>query len=194
MNDKYALIIDGGCNFHGRGGTLSHHYCELAKETLEAMGWTVDITRVDEEWDAAVEGEKLRRAKGVILQTPAWWMASPWQVKRYIDEVFMQPGICGGDGRTRTAPDINYGTGGLLTGRYMISSTWNAPRAAFVAEGDFFESTGIDGVFLPMHKAFQFIGLKPMESFMANDVLKNPTHEADFKRFVETVKKNFSAI
>ena len=45
-----------------------------------------------------------------------------------------------------------------------------------------------------MHKAFQFIGLKPMESFMANDVLKNPTHEADFKRFVETVKKNFSAI
>ena len=76
----------------------------------------------------------------------------------------------------------------------MISSTWNAPRAAFVAEGDFFEGTGIDGVFLPMHKAFQFIGLKPMESFMANDVLKNPTHEADFKRFVETVKKNFSAI
>ena len=103
-------------------------------------------------------------------------------------------GLCGGDGRTRTAPDINYGTGGLLTGRYMISSTWNAPRAAFVAEGDFFEGTGIDGVFLPMHKAFQFIGLKPMESFMANDVLKNPTHEADFKRFVETVKKNFSAI
>ena len=103
-------------------------------------------------------------------------------------------GICGGDGRTRTAPDINYGTGGLLTGRYMISSTWNAPRAAFVAEGDFFEGTGIDGVFLPMHKAFQFIGLKPMESFMANDVLKNPTHEADFKRFVETVKKNFSTI
>ena len=87
--------------------------------------------------------------QGVILQTPAWWMASPWQVKRYIDEVFMQPGICGGDGRTRTAPDINYGTGGLLTGRYMISSTWNAPRAAFVAEGDFLRARASTASFCP---------------------------------------------
>ncbi len=194
MTDKYALIIDGGCKYHGAGGTLNHTYSAMARKTLEDMGWTVDITCAENNWDAATEAEKLIRARGVIVQTPIWWMSTPWQVKRYIDEVFMQPGICGGDGRTRTAPQLNYGTGGLLTGRYMISSTWNAPRHAFVTPGDFFENTGIDGVMMPLHKALQFVGLKPLTSFMANDVLKNPTHDEDFKNFVELVKKNFEPL
>ena len=34
-----------------------------------------------------------------------------------------------------------------------------------------------------MHKTFQFIGMRPLPSFIANDVLKNPTIEADLERF-----------
>lgn len=194
MTEKYALIIDGGCEFHGTGGTLSHHYCELARRTLEEMGWSVDVVRVDGQWDVAEQGKKLIKADAVLLQTPIWWMAAPWQVKRYVDEVFCAPGVANGDGRTRTAPDVNYGRGGIRKARYMLSCTWNAPLNAFVAPEEFFEGKGIDAVLMPSHKAFQFIGMKPMQTFMANDVVKNPTHEADFKRFVELVRKNFSAL
>ena len=82
----------------------------------------------------------------------------------------------------------------LRKAHYMISCTWNAPANAFTAPEEFFEGKGIDAVLLPIHKAFQFIGMKPMQTFMANDVVKNPTYEADFKRFVELVRKNFSAL
>ena len=73
----------------------------------------------------------------------------------------------------------------------MLSSTWNAPKAAFDKKDDFFGGVGIDGVLLPVHKAFQFLGMKPLPSFMANDVLKNPTLEEDTKRFKEHLKKVF---
>ena len=194
MTEKYALVIDGGCKFHGAGGTLNHHYCELARQTLEEMGWSVDVVRAQDQWDAAEQAQKLIEADAVLLQTPIWWMAAPWQVKHYVDEVFCAPGVANGDGRTRIAPEVNYGRGGVRKAHYMISCTWNAPANAFTAPEEFFEGKGIDAVLLPMHKAFQFIGMKPMQTFMANDVVKNPTHEADFKRFVELVRKNFSAL
>ena len=56
----------------------------------------------------------------------------------------------------------------------------------------FSEVSGIDGVLLPVHKAFQFLGMKPLPSFMANDVDKNPTFEEDRQRFKEHLKKVFA--
>ena len=192
MSEEYALIIDGGCSYHGQGGALNHHYAELARKTLEQMGWTVDVTRVEDNWDREVEAQKVMRARAVILQTPIWWMAPPWQVKRYMDEVFCVPGVNNGDGRTREAPDLNYGRGGRRTARYMLSCTWNAPLNAFTAPDQFFEGKGIGSVLTPSHKTFQFLGMTPAETFMANDVIKNPTHEADFARFTALVRKNFA--
>ncbi len=65
----------------------------------------------------------------------------------------------------------------------MISMTWNAPLEAFTEPMQFFEGKGIDGVLFPMHKTFAFLGMKPLPTFMANDVIKNPTLEADLERF-----------
>ena len=31
-------------------------------------------------------------------------------------------------------------------------------------------------------------------TFMANDVIKNPPHEADFARFEETLRENFAGL
>ena len=45
------------------------------------------------------------------------------------------------------------------------------------------EGRGIDGVLMPVHKTLQFLGLRPLESFMANDVLTNPQIEADLERW-----------
>ncbi len=184
------LVIDGASKFAGVGGTLNHSYAILAEKTLRAMDHEVTVTRVEDDWKAAEEAAKINAADAVILQFAAWWMSVPWQVKKYMDEVFCA-GLSNGDGRSCSAPKIGYGTGGKLSGCYMLSVTWNAPANAFTDKDDFFGGVGIDGVILPVHKAFQFIGLKPLETFMANDVVKNPTHEADFARFEEVLKRNF---
>ena len=65
----------------------------------------------------------------------------------------------------------------------MLSSTWNAPLEAFNEPMQFFEAKGIDGLLFPMHKTFEFLGMRPLPSFIANDVLKNPSIEADLERF-----------
>ena len=185
-------IINAGATFRGRGGTLSDTYVKMATEELEALGHTVTVTHVESDWIAEEESKKIAQSDSVFVQTPIWWMAPPWQFKRYVDEVFYNPLLSGGDGRHHETPDIGYGTGGLAKGKtYMLSCTWNAPKAAFERPEEFFEGRGIDVVLLPVHKAFQFIGVRPLPTFMANDVIKNPTHEADFRRFRELLMKNF---
>lgn len=193
---KKILIIDGGVDFHGRGGTLNHTYADLAQKILTGMGHEVTVTRVQGEWVPAEEAEKVKAADIVMLNFAAWWMGTPWPVKRYIDEVFCAGLSAGGDGRTRTEPALNYGRGGILKGkRYMLSITWNAPLNAFVDPKEFFAGSGIDAVLLPVHKAFEFIGMSRLgKTFMANDVVKNPTPEADSKRFEETLKENFAGL
>ncbi len=186
------LILDAGCAFHGQGGDLNHLFTNVAKETLESLGHEVTVTEVANDWKVEEEHEKIRAADVLVIQTPGWWMSPPWQLKRYEDEVFTTGGFTRGDGRTRTEPTKNYGTGGLLTEkRYLLSSTWNAPKEAFDEPGDFFEGRGIDGVLLPVHKTLQFLGMHPLESFMANDVLKNPRIEADIERWKAHLKALF---
>ncbi|SUG45737.1 oxidoreductase [Salmonella enterica subsp. arizonae] len=40
----------------------------------------------------------------------------------------------------------------------MLSLTWNAPMEAFTEKDQFFHGVGVDGVYLPFHKANQFLG------------------------------------
>lgn len=65
----------------------------------------------------------------------------------------------------------------------MLSSTWNAPQEAFEDPLQFFDGKGIDAVMMPVHKTFLFLGMRPLPSFMANDVLKNPRIAEDLDRF-----------
>jgi modulator of drug activity B len=72
----------------------------------------------------------------VILQTPVNWFGAPWIYKKYVDEVFnaalAKKTLLEGDGRTRSDPTRQYGSGGTMQGRkFMISATWNAPRETF---------------------------------------------------------------
>lgn len=192
---KKVLIIDAGCVHHGKGGTLSHAYAALAAKTLSAMGWQAEITTVDREYDPQQEAEKVAAADAIIVQTPGWWMSTPWQLKKYEDFVFVNPLISHGDGRSRHHPERKYGSGGVLKDKhYMLSSTWNAPLEAFEDPDQFFEGRGIDGLFMPLHKVFEFIGMQKIPSFMANDVFKNPTIEADFERFKKHLETEFAKI
>lgn len=56
----------------------------------------------------------------------------------------------------------------------MLSLTWNAPLQAFTDPQQFFEGSGVDGVYLHTHKAFQFLGMSGLPTFICNDVIKDP--------------------
>ena len=192
---KQVLIIDSGCKVGDQGGTLNHAFADLAAQTLKDAGWHAEITRIDDGWCVDDEVEKVLKADLLIVQTPGWWMSTPWQLKKYQDEVFVSPRLCGGDGRSRNDPTKRYGSGGFLTDKhYLMSSTWNAPLEAFDDPEQFFGGVGIDDVFLPLHRTMAFLGLKPLASFMCNDVFKHPQIEADFARFVEHLKTETSKI
>lgn len=188
------LIVDAGCKFHGGGSTLNHALSQRAAELLKGFGHKVTVTEVDRDFDPDEEAAKFAQADSIIVQFPGWWMSYPWQLKRYIDEVFMRPAINPNDGRSRHDHTRLYGTGGTLTGKtYMLSTTWNAPIDAFTEPLQFFEGRGIDGVLFPVHKAFQFIGMRPTTSFIINDVFKHPTITDDFKRFDEHLTRFYGA-
>ena len=186
------LIINAGCKVHGQGGTLSKTLVDEAVKTLTGLGHEVVVTDLNNEWDVTDEATKVLAADAIIVQTPGWWMSTPWQFKKYEDEVFCEPRMQANDGRTRSNPEKKYGSGGIHTGKkYMLSSTWNAPLEAFTDPKQFFEGRGFDGLFMPVHKTFEFLGMKKLPSFMVNDVFKNPTIEADLKRWEAHLKQVF---
>ncbi|NEP84602.1 MAG: NAD(P)H-dependent oxidoreductase, partial [Okeania sp. SIO3B3] len=64
-------------------------------------------------------------------QTPVNWMGVTWSFKKYMDYVYsagMGGQLCKGDGRTRSDPSKQYGTGGTLTGPHLPISPSPRPR------------------------------------------------------------------
>ena len=174
------LLIDGGKAFAHSAGRLNHTLHQVARDTLSALGHHVRETVIDDGYDIHQEVEKFQWMDAVIWQMPGWWMHEPWTVKKYMDEVFTTGAgtLYANDGRSSANPTEGYGTGGLLQGRrHMLSLTWNAPREAFIREGDFFEGLGVDALYMHFHKAHEFMGTTQLPTFICYDVIKNPQVE-----------------
>lgn len=189
---KKALIYNAGCTLFGRGGTLNKSFAELTKSILEENGWKVEVTDMNPaEWDRDLEVEKFLASDLIVCHSPGWWMGVPWQFKKFMDEVFIDRRICvNGDGRKADSPLDGYGTGGVWQNKkYVLAMTWNAPCTAFERDGDFFEGRGLDGAMMQLHKTMQFLGVSKLPSFMANDVIKNPSIEDDMQRWKEHLTK-----
>lgn len=170
------LLINGASTFSTSNGELNRTLHTTAVETL-LPHHEVKETVIERGYDIAQEVKKFLWADIIVYQMPAWWMGAPWTLKKYIDEVLIAGygSFYENDGRLRTDPTRQYGTGGLLQGRkYMLSVTWSAPEAAFNEPGNFFEGKGVDAVYFPFHKAQQFIGLDQLPTFMVNDCIKSP--------------------
>ena len=71
-----------------------------------------------------------------------------------------------------------------------LSLTWNAPMEAFTDKDQFFHGVGVDGVYLPFHKANQFLGMEALPTFIANDVIKMP----DVPRYIAEYRKHLAEI
>ncbi|MBN3343438.1 NAD(P)H-dependent oxidoreductase [Pectobacterium brasiliense] len=182
------LLIDAGKSFAHSKGKLNHTLTDVAASFLRDKGHDVRVTVVDNGYDIEQEIQNYLWADTIIYQMPGWWMDTPWILKKYIDEVFTagHGSLYASDGRSRSDASKKYGSGGLLQGRkYMLSLTWNAPLEAFNDPEQFFHGVGVDGVYLPFHKANQFIGLSPLPTFICNDVMKEPdvpTYLANYRK------------
>ena len=192
---KNILLINGAKTFAHSNGQLNDTLTELAQEVLLDLGHQVQVTRADSEYDAKAEVEKFLWADSVIYQMPGWWMGAPWTVKKYIDDVFTEGhgSLYANDGRSRSDASKKYGSGGLIHDKnYMLSLTWNAPMDAFNDAEQFFHGVGVDGVYLPFHKANQFLGMKTLPTFIVNDVIKAPEVEAYMAQYRDHLTQVFA--
>ncbi|WP_413736950.1 NAD(P)H-dependent oxidoreductase [Sodalis sp. RH21] len=188
------LIINAGKKFAHSDGALNNTMTDVAMTTLTAAGHDVRVTVVDKGYDVEQEVDNYLWADTVIYQMPGWWMGQPWILKKYIDEVFTagHGRLYASDGRTRSDASKKYGSGGLLQGtHYMLSLTWNAPMEAFTDPEQFFTGVGVDGVYLPFHKANQFLGMSMLPTFILNDVIKQPQIEQDIVKYREHLGRVF---
>ncbi|KXO84305.1 NADPH quinone reductase MdaB [Acinetobacter venetianus] len=171
------LIINGAKQFAHSKGELNDTLTEFSASHLKTLGHQVQVTRTDSDYDIQAEIDKYLWADVVIYQMPGWWMGAPWTMKKYIDDVFTigHGSLYASDGRSRSDASKTYGSGGLIQGKkYMLSLTWNAPMEAFTDPEQFFHGVGVDGVYLPFHKANQFLGMESLPTFIVNDVIKIP--------------------
>ena len=193
MNKK-VFIVNGHQYWEISTGKLNASLVDFAKHQLEQNGFSVKTTHIDDAYEIEREIEKFVWADFIIFQTPVYWFSIPWGFKKYFDEVYMagRGKLFEGDGRTRTDPEVKYGSGGLMQGKkYMLSTTWNAPLEAFTDDQQIFEGRNVDDVFFYFHKAQQFMGMTHLPAFACHDVLKNPDIEEDFKRYKKHLAKQF---
>ncbi len=191
-----VLLINGHQCYEGFAeGKLNQTIIDVTEKQLTAAGHEVKTTIVESGYDVAAELEKYQWTDAVFVQTPVYWMSVPYLFKKYIDEVFtagIGEVLCRDDGRTRSDLSKKYGSGGLLNGKkYMLSTTWNAPLEAFEEPSQFFEGRGVDGVFMWLHKSFQFFGMEPLPTFSCYDVLKSADVENDLGRLKEHLSDAF---
>ena len=192
---KNILLVNGAKTFAHSNGQLNDTLTELAQEVLLDLGHQVQVTRADSEYDAKAEVEKFLWADTVIYQMPGWWMGAPWTVKKYIDDVFTEGhgSLYANDGRSRSDASKKYGSGGLIHDKnYMLSLTWNAPMDAFNDAEQFFHGVGVDGVYLPFHKANQFLGMQTLPTFIVNDVIKAPEVSAYMAQYRDHLTQVFA--
>ncbi|MCH2233959.1 MAG: NAD(P)H-dependent oxidoreductase [Crocinitomicaceae bacterium] len=191
---KNIFIINGHQKHPFSEGRLNTSLVDKAIVYFSFNGCEIKVTTMEDDYDVNEEIEKFKWADLVFFQTPLNWMGVTWSFKKYIDEVFstgMMGEMSNGDGRTRTEPKKNYGLGGKLNGKYMISVTANAPSEAFNDPNEkFFNGISEDDLLLPLHLNFKWFGLEQLPTFFAYDVMKNPEIENDFKRFDNHLKQH----
>ncbi len=194
-----VLLINGHQRWEGFAeGKLNQIIIDETQKQLTNTGYEIKTTIVESGYDIAEELDKYKWADAVFVQTPVYWMSVPYLFKKYMDEVFTSgigEVLCTDDGRTRSDLSKKYGSGGLMNKKkYMLSTTWNAPLESFEDPAQFFEGKGVDGVFMWLHKAFQFFSMEPLPTFSCHDVLKNADVEGDLKRLEVHLAKSFPAI
>ena len=196
---KNIFIINGSHPFAHSGGRFNETLFNTTISYLDSLeGFEVKFTQVGENYNTKEEVEKFKWADIVIYHTPIWWFQIPFGFKKYIDEVFTeghQNGIYTSDGRSRKNPNINYGTGGLMHGKkYILTTSWNAPKTAFTLENEFFNQKSVDeGAMYGFHRMNAFTGMELLATHHFHDMEKNadvPLELNNYRAFLIDLMKN----
>ncbi len=191
------FIINGGQKFGHSGGKFNE---TITQETLDFFknnsNFEVKTTDVNDEYNPAEEVDKFVWADVIVYHTPIWWFQLPHGFKKYIDVVFTEghaKGIYHSDGRSSKNPAINYGTGGMLHGRkYLLTTSWNAPKEAFTLPGEFFNEKSVDeGPLFGFHRMNAFTGMTSLESMHFHDIEKNADVPRDLGLYKTHLTKLF---
>lgn len=194
---KKLLIINAHQFYEGIStGKLNNSIVEMIQSEAINLGCEVQVTKIESGYDIKEEVNKHLWADIIITQSPVYWFGSPWIYKKYIDEVFtegmMQGSFLSGDGRTRSEPSKQYGTGGKLVGKkYMLSLTWNAPQEAFNDKNQkLFAGKSVDDVFINNTSTYKFCGVDILPTFSFFDVIKN----SEINHDIELLKSRLTQI
>lgn len=193
-----VFIINGGHPFAHSPGEFNATLLEKTSSYLSSKdGYAVQTSSVGEKYDVLEEVEKFKWADIIVYHTPIWWFQLPFGFKEYIDRVITaghQRGIYDSDGRSSKNPAINYGTGGRLQGKkYIVTTSWNAPKEAFELEGEFFRQQSVDdSILFGFHRMNAFIGLERLASMHFHDVEKNADIPQELERYALFLEKMFS--
>lgn len=196
---KNIFIINGGQEFGHSGGRFNKTIARATEDFFRTQGFEVKTTDINKPYDPELEVIKYTWADIIIYHTPIWWFQLPHKFKEYIDIVFTKghkKGIYHSDGRSAVNPTRNYGTGGMLKGKYyLVTSSWNAPEEAFTVPGEFFNETSADkGVLFGFHCMNAFTGMKALESFHFHDVEKNAAIKRDTGRYLQHLHEVLATI
>lgn len=190
------LLINAHLNYPGWSeGKLNLTFMECAKEFFIQCGHEVVETFVERGYQPDDEVKKHLAAELVILQTPVNWFGAPWIYKKYVDEVFnaalAAKLLLDGDGRTRSDPDRQYGSGGKMQGRkFMVSATWNAPRETFDnPDSILYRGKSTADLFLPITSNYRFCGYDILPAFGVFDIYKNPDIPRSLEEYRQHLKK-----
>lgn len=191
---KKVFIINGGQKFGESGGLFNSTLTEITERFMSKEGYQVKVSNINDDYSSSEEADKFVWADIIIYHIPIWWFQVPHRLKAYFDNVFEGDKIYGGDGRSSKNPAINYGTGGLLKGKkYMVTTSWNAPKEAFTIPGEFFKQTSVDdGVLFGFHRMNAFIGMEPIPGIHFHDVVKNGDMERDQENYLRHLHEVFA--
>ncbi|KDN54105.1 NAD(P)H-dependent oxidoreductase [Flavobacterium seoulense] len=179
-SNKKVLLINTHLNYpNWSEGVLNDAFHQKAKAFFIEKGFEVLETKVEDGYNADEEVEKHLEADFIILQTPINWFGAPWIYKKYVDEVFNSglhsAKFLSGDGRTREDATRQYGTGGKMQGKkFMVSSTWNAPKESFDDPNQIlFEGKSTADVLIQITSNYRFCGVEIVADYNCFDIFKD---------------------
>lgn len=177
---KKVLLINTHLTYpNWSEGKLNDAFHQKAKDFFTEKGFEILVTKVEAGYDANEEVNKHLEADIIILQTPINWFGAPWIYKKYVDEVFnsglFNEKFLSGDGRTREDATRQYGTGGKMQGKkFMVSATWNAPKASFDdPDQKLFEGRSTADVLIQITSNYRFCGVEIVEDYNCFDIFKD---------------------
>ena len=195
---KKVLLINTHLSYpNWSEGKLNDEFHQVAKDFFTSQSIQVLETKVEDGYTPEQEVEKHIEADVIVLQTPVNWFGAPWIYKKYVDEVFnsglISQKFLSGDGRTRTDPTKQYGSGGKLQGKkFMICATWNAPKEAFDNPAQqLLQGKGISDLFLNITSNYRFCGCKINTGYNCFDIFKNENIAKDLENYPAHLKRMF---